>query len=289
MNQNSKKFLLVGIVALGMSLTAAHAATVAYWDFDSGINGPPSAGQAFSDNPVADLSGNGNTMFGYDTTWGPSYSSAGDSLDNTTRSSVHTGSQDGYTAGAPVNAWSPEQWTIEVSVKLNSLGGWRTVIGKDGTAHAQPESDFYLQNNGIDDRWRLDFNTVSDEKIVIDSDFVPVAGQWYGLAAVSDGFNVTLYADKLGGLGWENVGTAVMTGGTAAANALSNGGINNWTFGRGWYNGGFGDHIDGNLDNIRFSDVALAPQDFLIIPEPTTLALGGFGLLGLWMMGRRRR
>ena len=32
----------------------------------------------------------------------------------------------------------------------------------------------------------------------------------------------------------------------------------NWTFGRGWYGGNFVDHIDGYMDNIRFSDVALA-------------------------------
>ena len=37
----------------------------------------------------------------------------------------------------------------------------------------------------------------------------------------------------------------------------------NWTFGRGWYNGGFVDHIDGRMDNIRFSDVALPNEDLI--------------------------
>lgn len=183
---------------------------------------------------------------------------------------------------------TPLQWTIEVSVKLNNAGGWNTIIGKDGSSAAVPPSDFYIQNNGIDDRLRLDIATLANERITIDSDFVPLTGQWYGFAGVSDGVNLTLYADKLDGNGYQSVGTAPFAVGGNPNNALANGGGSNWTFGRGWYNGGFADRIDGNLDNIRFSDVALAPSELLaVIPEPGTLALVSLGLLAL--VGRTRR
>jgi hypothetical protein len=38
---------------------------------------------------------------------------------------------------------------------------------------------------------------------------------------------------------------------------------NVWTFGRGWFNGAFVDQITGNLDDIRFTDRALSPSEFL--------------------------
>lgn len=47
-----------------------------------------------------------------------------------------------------------------------------------------------------------------------------------------------------------------------ADNALASGGFN-WTFGRGWFNNNFVDHITGYLDDVRFSDTALAPNQFL--------------------------
>jgi len=42
----------------------------------------------------------------------------------------------------------------------------------------------------------------------------------------------------------------------------------NWTFGRGWYNGGFVDHIDGRMDNIRFTTGALAKEDLIPLAAP---------------------
>lgn len=41
------------------------------------------------------------------------------------------------------------------------------------------------------------------------------------------------------------------------------------------------------MDNIRFSEMALAAQDLIVVPEPATFALAGFGFLGL-LMARRR-
>lgn len=265
---------LMSALHLGIGLTASHAATVAYWNFDQGTAGTP-----FSTTPAVDLSGNNNTMFGYNDFYGPSYSTVTPS--GTGLSSRHDANhQDGYTQGGVVNLWSPLTWTIEVSVKLDTQAGWNTIIGRDGSSGG-PKSDFYLQNNGIDDKMRVDFKTLDGSNYILDSDFVPNAGQWYGFAVVSDGTTITMYADKMDGAGYQSVGSLAMSG---ANNALANAGGGNWTFGRGWYNGGFGDNITGNLDNIRFSDTALAVGQLLPVPEPATMSLvllGGMATVAL--------
>jgi len=44
----------------------------------------------------------------------------------------------------------------------------------------------------------------------------------------------------------------------------------------------------GLLDEIRISDVALSPSQFLDVPEPHSIMLLGAGIAALWMRGRRR-
>ncbi len=129
-------------------------------------------------------------------------------------------------------------------------------------------------------------------RYALDSNFVPNAGQWYRLAVVSDGTQLTMYADKMDGNGYLSVGSLTMTGATTADNAMAAPSPNvNWTFGRGWYNGGFGDNIAGNLDNIRFSEAALDPSSFLPVPEPSTMSLalvGGFAAFGKFRRMKNR-
>jgi hypothetical protein len=75
-----------------------------------------------------------------------------------------------------------------------------------------------------------------------------------------------MYADQFDGAGFQNIGSLTMDAGIDHSLRPTG----NWTFGRGWYNGNFVDHIDGNMDNIRFSDEALTMDQFL--PEPATSA-----------------
>ncbi len=270
---------LVSLVSLVMVLClSVNAATILHYDFEDGtpstpMNNTGTTGQIGS----MDISGNNYHMYAWSDVYGPSFSAEGDTPFGVGLSSRNAG-QDGYTVDAGINTWSPTEWTIELSVKLYEVAGWKTIIGRDGSSQSEPESDFYLSSNGIDDKFRLNIDTVGGNRYILDGDFVPQTGQWYGLAVTSNGTDLTMYVDI--GSGYTSVGSLAMTGATVADNALAQGGYN-WTFGRGWYNTWFVDYIDGNIDDIRFSDVALDPSELIGIPEPATLLIFGVGALAM--------
>ncbi|MCX7865869.1 LamG domain-containing protein [Limisphaera sp. VF-2] len=274
------------VIAGALACATARAATIAHWDFEGGTPGASMAQGGSGGVPaVPDLSGNGYTMYAWDDYWGPEWSALGDTPTGAGLSSQHSGHDDGYVFAPGLVNWTPLTWTIELSVKLNSLAGWNTMIGRDGFTgvSGEVEAAFYFQNNGIDDRFRLNFSTMGGQRYILDSDFVPVAGRWYHLAAVSDGSTLQMWADKLDGNGFQLVGSLSLN--PANDNRLRATGT--WTFGRGWWNGNFVDHINGNLDNIRFSDVALTPAQFIQVPEPSVLTLLGLGGLTLFVRVRR--
>jgi len=252
------------LLALILSV-AVPAATILHYDFEDGtpetpMNNFPVTQQNGTVGTV-DLSGNGYHMHAWDDYWGPWFSAAGDTPTGTGLSSVHEGHNDGYTLADGIRAWSPSTWTIEVSFKLNDPDGWRTLIGRDDWTGIAGDvaAAFYLQSNGENNAMRVTFATVSGERYFLDSSLIPAAGQWYHLAAVGEGDLIEMYADSFDGYGFQKIGSLTMTPGVNHALRPTG----NWTFGRGWHNGNFVDHIDGNLDNIRFSDVALTTDEFI--------------------------
>jgi rhamnogalacturonan endolyase len=240
-----------------------------YWDFEDGA-----AGTAFSGMPGGGSvdAVNGIVMYGYDATYGPSFSF--ETATGTGLSAYCNGSQDGYTTDASLNGWSPQAWTIEVSVHLLDISGWRTIIGRDGSSQSDAESDFYLQNNGIDNKFRINIDTVGGQRWILDGDYVPVASTWYRLAVTSDGITLKMYLDDGGG--YTQIGTLDISAQSVTNNALAQGGYN-WTFGRGWYDGDFTDHVNGYIDDIRFSEQVLLPAEFLgVLSESIPWLYGDF-------------
>ena len=124
-------------------------------------------------------------------------------------------------------------------------------------------SDFYLQKNEGAKSWRVDFSTVGGQRVTNDAKILPSVKTWYQLAVTSDGSTVRFYVNDLSGkAGYQEVGTAKLTGATPADNALAASG-NNWTFGRGWFGGKLTDPLAGRIDEIRFSDTALKVEELL--------------------------
>lgn len=256
--------LLILVAFLTFTVTN-FAATIAYWNFEDGVDG-----QAFTTNGAPNGSGgsvdvaNGILMRGYDSNVGPSWTAA--TYGTGLAANFANAAQDGYVYEGPVMNWGPTNWTIECMVNLRTVSGWRTLIGRDGTAGGGADgnaADLYLQNNGIDDKFRINFKTAGGNTWILDGNYVPVANKWYALAVVSDGVTLSMWLDD--GTGYAQIGALDMSAFAPEVNAITNTAIN-WTFGRGWYGGNQADKIDGKMDNIRFSDVALTSAQFIQFP-----------------------
>ena len=255
------------------------AQTVAYWDFEDGVDG-----QEFT--PVGQPNGSGGSvdtvnsilMRGFNEQYGPAFTSntsngAGLAMNLQINSPPNTTS-DGYVTEGALHGWSPTAWTIETHTMLRNIGGWNTLIGRDGSSNASQPSDFYLQNNGEDDQFRIDFLTAGGARWLLNGspEGGAQANTWYALAVRSDGQTLSMWLNDGFGDGYQQVASMDISSQSAANNAPVASNLN-WTFGRGWYNGGFVDHIDGVMDNIRFSSAALAPAQLLPFEVASTLTL----------------
>ncbi len=275
---NMKVSVLFGLMfSLSLALVSELPGdTVAYWNFDDGA-----AGQPMNNSGVAgqvgtyDLSGNGYDMHAYDPTYGPYFSSEGDTPSGLGLSGSFNGSQDGYTTNTEINSWEADVWTIEFSFKMDSVAGYRTFIGRDGWTNGSSgdaidqDAALYLQYHAGANLFRMNFATVSQERYRLDTTFTPEAGQWYNIVVTCDGSYVNIYKDANDGDGFVSVGSFDLDDSSngdniSAGNDHSFMATGNWTFGRGWWSGDFKDHIVGGLDEIRFSDTVVAESDWLM-------------------------
>lgn len=254
-----KVHILILIMATLLLSLPASADTVLYYNFNDGTPGARTNEGTEPIVGVPDLSGNGYDMWVWASETAnasPWFSEEGDTPDGAGLSlDLSGGNVDGYTVDEVINAWSPTQWTIEVSVKLDNLSGWYTFIGRSGSQSGGSEADFYLQKQDEGDTLRINFLSVGGVRYIVNADFVMEPDQWYRVAVVSDGEWIRMYCDKLDDQGYQLVAEEQMIGGSPEANAPAASNFS-WTFGRGWYNGNT-DFVPGNIDDVKFSDVAL--------------------------------
>jgi hypothetical protein len=246
-----------------------------------------------------DSSGNGNTLRAWEHAWaGHTYQSTVPSAPLASGLSNNFSVQNGGDYPA-MSTWSlknsptsdletikPLAWTIEASIMSTNISSNRTFVGRDGNG-----------DSGIGDgnRAPLYFKTFNGTLQILFTDEAgntydlsdttgPIAtNAWYNVAAVSDGTTLSLYKD--GGAGYQLVNSMALTPGDTRLNYDDNGSTTagdtqwGWTVGRGRYGGGDlqGDgHEDrwfGAIDEIRISDVALAPSQFLFLPAPALTLL----------------
>lgn len=301
-----KKILYLVILAgiqMVLICAPASAATVAYWRFEEGTAGQnvqsSATGPTWSAD-LADSSGNGHFLSAWNSSqWqfranvpyaNVPWTGAPNVL------SVKNVSNSPTLWNESLASWEPEQWTIEVTFKAEA-NGWKTMVGRDsqgalsqGTETNQALAGLYLQTTdsparGLaikfidrDGYWHaaeagpdayVGFNFSTDP----DGNNAP----WYTIAATSDGtlLSLYLYNHDQPENGYVLIAQTDMTvtnpgsTDTALDGGAGDGGdwdAGNITVGRGMYNGGHGDRFYGYLDEVRFSDRALSPDEFLLAP-----------------------
>lgn len=248
------------------------ADTVGYYRFENGAVGDQAT-------TIIDSSGKGFNMRGYDH---PAYGSAvpASMVPQTgqanTRSMHFSGRGDIYsTPGEGLSQVVFKSFTIETYVRFDSLKGWQTMIGRDdvpGAPEGSPPNALFYLSKSTDSHvgagqtangFRVELHTNQGASLTIEGNAVASSDTWYHVAAVGDAATGTLslYVDgKLAG------STNGFTG------LLAPRGQSGWTLGRGQYKGRVADKLLGDLDEVRFSDTALPPAQFLNAPKPVLAA-----------------
>lgn len=200
------------------------------------------------------------------------------------------GGDDVYTNQAgDLNPHDFNQFTVEASFRIDTLNRWQGIVTKDDGPDAAPGalSPFSMKVqagnhlevfafDGDDDGSGVDFRGVlSNDPMEADV--------WYNVAVTNDGQTMRLYIDDIrDGVGdyvlQDSINTDIAGGALVESDAP-------WVIGRSWFNGP-ADFFDGQIDEVRISDVALDPSQFLFVPEPASAGLLGLGLL---LLQRRRR
>ena len=242
--------------------------TVAYWRFEERAAGEefqPPLEEGGPDSGVAiDEAGDDDRLRTFSDQSNPVYSDsvpaavvAATGAANL-RSLDFTPNEDLYTAEAgDLNPHLFEQFTVEASFNVDGLDRYQVIVGKDGKPTDMPLAPLQLKVR--DDNDLLQIEIIDDGGVARQvSSLAPiVAGRWYNAAAVSDGTTMSLYLDDTTDpAGYVLQGTVAVDGGVIPIDST-------WSVGRGMYDGGVTDWTDGKIDEVRISDVALTPDQFL--------------------------
>jgi autotransporter-associated beta strand protein len=157
-------------------------------------------------------------------------------------------------------------FTIEAFVRPSSLDGWQTIVGRDDDADpgqgAGGQALFYLSKaggvvgTGSNNGFRIELIDRNGSNLQVNSNFVPVVGTWYHLAAVGNASTgiLTLYVN----------GAAVgSTPGFTGLFVPTSGSNTPWTVGRGDFAATDTDFFRGDIDEVRFTRAALPVSQLL--------------------------
>jgi len=274
-----RKIILSSLIGLGLS---ASAAEIAHWGLDEGT--ATSFGESGSDFYM-DQSGNGNDL----ATWADFTTPEGSSDRPFTTvpqtgapnpGSLHfVGNDDLYTGGKMINAVSfDSSWTVEASFKADS-SHWGVIVGKDGDTGGPPPFSLKFRDDNLLEVgfWNDDTSSV---QFFATSSALNLA-EWYSVAVTFDGADAKIYLKGASDADY------LLAAQTAAAGGNLHPFDSTWTVGRGQWNGGNTDWFQGYIDEVKISDVALDPTQFVAVPEPATL--GMLALVGGGMLWVRKR
>lgn len=237
----------------------SQAKTIEYWDFEDGSAGVPFTAEGAESGSGGSNGENGTRMRGYTSTAGPSWTRETSGNGGNLAMDCDGGTQDGYVTEGALHNWTASNWTLEMHVKFETLDGFETLVGRDGTSASASASDFYLQRSGNTECIRLYYYTAEGEFQELSGSTVVEEEVWYGIAVVGNtsAGTITMYIDS--GNGYAEDGKVSGLNGNLGIYSSSL----NWTFGRGWFDNSQTDKTDLIMDNVRISDTALRAGDLI--------------------------
>ena len=159
-------------------------------------------------------------------------------------------------------------FTVECMVKMRTRD-LQVVVGKDGQPGLETIGlwDPAFQILFRDDNYKIQFGFWSTPSNLVSclSSFEYNTGKWYCIAAVCNGSQAYFYIKEEADTYYELESTALVPGGKGMIITE-----NTWTVGRGMWHGNPANACIGVIDEVRISNIALKPNEFLGsgIPEP---------------------
>ncbi|QDU57984.1 hypothetical protein Pan181_42090 [Aeoliella mucimassa] len=258
----------LGAVALSLCLAmpAAQAVTVAYYDFEEGSDGLEinTVANSPADSLTVTDSGDGtNGLISYGSAQSPNYSATTVPNRTTTGSTLsmqYDGGDDLYLGPDTVGSasWATNaftDFTIETFVNFSNLDGYQTMVGRDDADLVSGGGALFYLSLHDNDYFRVALADAAGTDLAVEgTSFTPTTDTWYHVAAVGNATAGTLELFVDG----NSVGTT--TGYTGLYDPTPD---TIWTVGRGQWDGNPVDMLNGYLDDVRVSDVALNPSQFL--------------------------
>ena len=256
----------LAILAFSSVATDAHAETKAYWRFENGSPGDYAAVGIVANSDETGV----NSLSVYDRNTRPFYSG-----DVATATIPRTGapnrvaagfhwSEDFFTREAPLNTFNfgprgSNAWTVELSVKLTGAEGTTRLFGRDGvTPNVNDRGPLQIVAVGDKDgKFDVRAEILDGSNTFRDAISAPNyrVAQWINIAATADATTLKLYVDALDGKGYQMVAQKPIKGALNETTGV-------FSIGRGFDKRSTG-RMGGLVDEVRVSDQALAPAQFL--------------------------
>lgn len=250
-------------------VSTANAETLALWSFDEGAAGallsntigvPPIATDSVGGLEIRRVAG--TQLFSNDI---PNPAAGPRSLQfSTSGYATIVNSQSAFDFGAN------QPFTIEGFIRY--VSGREVIYNRNNSGGIRGWS-IHVQNGLF--RFGAADDTVSN--IIAFDDFTVDDGAWHHFAAVREANgDLRVYLDYI-----EDTNPALIVGTGTVPGLLDGSGV---------YLGAQQGTINpflGFLDEVRFSDVALTPDQFIQVPEPSTASLLAFGIMALYFYRRR--
>src|SRR3954452_18150106 len=257
----------------------------AYWRFEQGPNGSL-VSTAASDTVIDTV--NANHLSAFNSNTAPTYtnsvppkalrSGAANTLALSFTADPHTGGGDDlftqFSPGKPINNGTIAAgggFTVEAAFKTNNPALFAGIVGKEGQpGGSRPQPTFVLKTRADNSLLQVEQWDGAANLVQVSSLAPLVAGQWYYTAVVNTGSTLSLYLDS--GSGYQLQGSVAVSGALYQGNPASPNWDNSWTVGRGQFNGAPADWFNGIIDEVRLTNSALSPSQFVFNSSVVGLA-----------------